>query len=71
MADGVQKYAVASLTMFFPDNDVSCRRCRAYNKDRKYCQATGEPIIDDRFCGLECKLNVIAVDATNNNFEDV
>lgn len=70
MTDGVQKYGIATVTMYFPENDFSCRRCRLYNKDRKYCQATGEPIIDDRFPGLECKLNIIGVDKTNN-FEDV
>ena len=66
MNNGVTKYAVATLTMYFPDNDISCRRCRAYNKDSRKCQATGEPIIDDRFPGFECKLNVVAVDKDKN-----
>lgn len=57
-------YTQATLTVFFPEYDVCCQNCIAYNVEdgtrRRYCKATGESLIDPAhmiggFCPLKFK----------------
>lgn len=65
MANGVTKYAVANLKVFFPGGIISCGNCQFADKDRlgrPYCTDTHLVIdnLEERNYG--CRLQILAMD---------
>ena len=55
---GVSYYTKATVTLYFPEDDVRCGYCQLLGSDhgQKYCRRTGEMIRDDRYIGGMCPL---------------
>lgn len=57
--DGVTSYTKATVDLFFPDDLVCCEYCALLETyARKQCRRTGEFIVDTRYKGYWCPLNI-------------
>ena len=73
MANGVTKYGVAILKVYFPNSNFCCGECPFLDKDRAgrlYCPMTKMVVDDLELMNFRCPLEIVEVDKTNN-FEDV
>ena len=71
MSESVKTYAVATLTLYFPNNDVCCGKCPVMDKDRAnrlYCPMTNMIIDDLGVQNFRCPLNIVAVDKSDDDF---
>lgn len=59
MKDGVTRYTEATVTLYFPANDVRCALCPLLQTySRNQCMRTGELIADTRGRGIWCPLEI-------------
>ena len=57
--NGVTKYLKATVEIFFPEGIARCATCPMLETyARKQCRRTGEYILDDRFTGMWCPLDI-------------
>ena len=56
---GVKSYLKAKVDIFFPEGIARCSTCPFLETyARKQCRRTGEYIVDDRFTGMYCPLDL-------------
>lgn len=56
---GVQYYTTTTVTIHFPEDRVCCQFCPLMETyARKQCRRTGEYIVDDRYPGYNCPLEI-------------
>ena len=58
--EGVTSYTKVTVDLFFPDDRVCCEFCPLLETyARKQCRRTAEYIVDTRYRGYWCPLNII------------
>lgn len=58
-SDGVTSYTKATVELFFPNDLVCCEFCPLMETyARKQCRRTGEFLVDTRYRGYWCPLNI-------------
>ena len=58
-AEGTVSYTKAAVELYFPDDHVCCDFCPLMETyARKQCRRTGEYLLDTRYRGLWCPLNI-------------
>lgn len=58
--NGVKSYLKASVNIYFPEGIARCSTCPFLETyARKQCRRTGEYIVDDRFTGMYCPLDLM------------
>ena len=56
---GVKSYLAAKVDIYFPEGIARCSTCPFLETyARKQCRRTGEYIVDDRFTGMYCPLDL-------------
>ena len=57
--EGVSGYTRTTVEIFFPEDRVCCEFCALLETyARKQCRRTGEYIVDTRYRGYWCPLNI-------------
>ena len=65
--EGVTSYTKATVDLFFPDDRVCCEFCPLLETyARKQCRRTAEYIVDTRYKGYWCPLNIEETKEENN-----
>ena len=69
---GVKKYLTAKVNIYFPEGVARCSTCPFLETyARKQCRRTGEYIVDDRFTGMWCPLDLQLPDPAEDNDEEL
>ena len=65
---GVKSYLTAKMNIYFPEGIARCNTCPFLETyARKQCRRTGEYIVDDRFQGMWCPLDLELPDPEEDN----
>jgi len=69
---GVKSYLTAKVEIYFPEGIARCSTCPFLETyARKQCRRTGEYIVDDRFQGLWCPLDLQLPEPDEDNDEEL
>lgn len=70
--NGVKSYLKASVNIYFPEGIARCSTCPFLETyARKQCRRTGEYIVDDRFTGMYCPLDLQLPEPDEDNDEEL
>lgn len=58
-SEGITSYTKATVDIFFPNENICCDLCPLMETyARKQCRRTGEYLLDTRYRGIWCPLNI-------------